>query len=655
MGSAMASMPHYMSQGVNELAATGVEKGVNGLMSMLFMSVTGVEEIVVFYINMLTSTYLCLITLAVSGSLHVALQVAEDVSNFLNKTLGGIQSDIQGDVNSFQADLNKFVSALNSVPEVLGGQGSIPTLNVNASLAQLDNITLPSSLDEGLTKLNSSIPNFSQVQNFTDNVIRAPFEEVKNLINQSMTGFQFDRSILPVPQKEQLTFCSDNNSISDFFLDLAELANLARRIFIGVLTVLAILLCIPMAYREIRRWRILHRRAQIAHDNSIDPVDVIYIGSRPYTSTAGIKLASRFSSTKMQILVRWVVAYATSPPALFILSLGLAGLFSCLCQYILLKTVEKEVPALANEVGDFAGKVIDTLNNASQNWATGTNDAIATVNTDMNKDIFGWVNTTTGALNNTLNAFVDQMTDALNTTFGGTVLYTPILDVMNCLVGLKIAGIQKGLDWVSDNAHVDFPSLPNNTFTIGALASIASNNSNASDSFLASPSSDATDDITNAIDLVALHIQDAIRTEALVSMGVVLVWVILVLGGFFRAMYLALARDKNRGEGGASFAGDIPLETQQSMPPAPAYEPPRDSSIIATNPFADGNANNHFPSFATAAPAPSRPRRSDHEREEEWQDQKLGFAGDRGKVGNAIGEGYGGRGSSYGFISEEKS
>ena len=61
-----------MSKGVNELTASGVEKAVNGLMSMLDLSVTGVEEIVVFIFNLLTSTYVCLITLAVNGSVTVA-------------------------------------------------------------------------------------------------------------------------------------------------------------------------------------------------------------------------------------------------------------------------------------------------------------------------------------------------------------------------------------------------------------------------------------------------------------------------------------------------------------------------------------------------------------------------------------------------------
>lgn len=636
MGSTMASMPHYLSAGVNELAANGVEKAVYGLMSMLLLTVTGVEELIVFYINMLTSTYLCLITLVVSGSLHVALRVIEDATKFLNTTLSGIGKDIHTSINDFQNDLNKFASALNSVPEFFGSKNNkIPTLDVNNSLTKLDTLQLPANLNQGLDKLNSSIPTFSQVQNFTDNVIRLPFEEVKKLVNGSL-HFAFNRSLLPVPQKEQLTFCSDNNGISDFFNDLAKVADLARRIFIAVLVILAILACIPMAFQEIRRWRTMQQRAQLVSEKSFDPLDVVYIASRPYTATVGIKAATPFKTTKRQILTRWVIAYSTSAPALFVLSLAITGLFACLCQYILLKSIEKEVPALANEVGNFADKVMGTLNNASAEWANGTNKAIMGTNNDINHNIFGWVNTTTGAVNDTLNAFVDQTTKVLNDTFGGTVLYEPVTGLFECLIGLKVAGIEKGLTWVSDNAQVNFPLLPNDTFSLGAAASIADTNpQNASQSFLASPGSEAKDKITNAVVKVTNHIADAIRTEAIISTFILMLWFLIVLMGLFRALYLAFRRTKNRAEGGPSFASTniIPLEPQPTRGrpmserpvshftpagPAPAYEPPKQHSNVTTT---------EFPSFD--APA-GRSRETVNPFEEgDFQDRKLGFAGAR--------------------------
>ncbi|KAI9789336.1 MAG: plasma membrane fusion protein prm1 [Peltula sp. TS41687] len=581
MGSAMASMPHYMSQGVNELTASGVEKAVNGLMSMLSLSVTGVEELVVFVVNLLTSTYVCLITLAVSGSLHTALQVVEDVSDFLNKTLGEIGSGIHKGIDGFQDELNKFTDVLNSVPKIFGSDSKIPKLDIGGELDKLDNLHIPASLDQNLEKLNSSIPTFAEVQNFTNTALRLPFEQVKKLINESMVKYKFDRSVFPVPQKERLNFCSDNDGIDDFFKKLAALSNSARKIFIGVLLVAAILVCIPMAYREIRRWRTMQQRATLVREEGLDPMDVIHITSRPTSSTLGLKLASRFGSTRRQILVRWLVAYVTSTPALFLLSLGLAGLFACLCHYILLKAVEKETPALAKQVGEFAGKVVKILDRASQQWAIGTNSVIESTNNDINKEVFGWVNTTTGALNETLNAFVEHMSDALNVTFGGTILYDPIKEVLNCLIGLKIAGIQKGLTWVSDHAHIDFPRLANDTFSLGAAASIASDSKEASDSFLADPSSKATDKITDAVADMTAKIAQGIRTEAIISTCILLVWLAMVLIGLFRVSYLFLGRDKVRGDGGDDHQYDQhAMNTRDSgfYPPAAFRAPTAESA-----------------------------------------------------------------------------
>lgn len=634
MGSAMASMPHYLAAGVNELAASGVEKAVQGLNSMLLMTVTGVEELIVFYVNMMTSTYMCLITLVVAGSLHVALQVIEDVTNFLNGTVKDIGSDISKGITDFQSGLNTFSKGINSIPQAFGAKGGIPTLNVTGDLTKLQNLTLPSGLDQGLTKLNNSIPTFQDVQNFTDNVIRLPFEEVKKLL-AGKANFTFDRSILPVPQKEQLTFCTANNGthkngIEKFFDGLFDIADVARKAFTAVLVILAIAVCIPMAIQEYRRWNTMKHRSELVADKSFDPMDVIYINSRPYTATAGIKASAPFKDPKRQILTRWVIAYATSVPALVVLSLGITGLLACLCQYILLKAVVKEVPALAQEIGQYADEVVDKLTNASQAWANGTNLAIMGVNNDINHDIFGWVNTTTGAINNTLNVFINETIGELNKTFGGTVLYEPITGIFECLIGLKVASIEKGLTWVSDNAHVSFPLLNNDVFSLGAAASITNSSSSShskrdgssNDNFLASGTGAATDKITAAVAKVAAHLAEDIKTEALISLGVLLVWLSILLIGVARALFLAFKSEKSRAEGGPSYAGDIPLEHHQPVAAANRYTTSGPAPAYEHTPRA-------FPSFAQPMGGRGSRRSDDEVGEEVWQDQKLGFGGAR--------------------------
>jgi hypothetical protein len=549
VGSAMASMPHYLADGVNAMAADGVTKAVNGLMEMLTLTVTGVEEMVKFYIDFLISNYVCLITFAVGGSLHAVIDVIEKVGAFMNESIGDITSSMSGDITTFQNDLNTFLSAIN-LGGIFGSSKSPPSINLTSFITKLQTIQIdPTTMDADLTTLNNSIPDFSQVMNFTNNVIELPFEEIKKLLNESMVGYQFDKSVFPTPEKQALTFCSDNATINDFFTGLLKVVLDARTIICIILAILALLACIPMAFREIWRWRSMQKRSILLQRQAFDPMDVINIASRPMTTTIGIKIASKFNGTKKQILVRWFIAYITSLPMLFILALGLAGLFSCFFQFILLKTIEKEVPVLANEVGDFADVVVNALNNASTAWARGANSVINDTNTKVNNDVFGWVNTSTTAINDTLNTFTDEMVAALNVTFGGTILYTPVMDLMNCLVLRKVEGIEAGLTWVKDNAYITFPQFNPDVFSLGAQASIAGNSS-ATSSFLSSPGDVASDDITNSIVKLTDKLQSGLNDEAIIAGSLVGIWFMFVLSALIYVFISLCRRDKTRAEGG---------------------------------------------------------------------------------------------------------
>ncbi|KAH0130369.1 hypothetical protein KCU82_g20365, partial [Aureobasidium melanogenum] len=505
--------------------------------SMLLLSITVLEEVFVFYVNLLTSTYVCLFTFAVGGSLHVAVDVAEDVGNFLNSTAKDVGTELGDAVNDFQKAMNKFTGAIGDIGSFFAGKNvNVPEINLNSSIAKLDTLQLPSGYDQGLDKLNNSIPTFAEVHNATNTALRFPFEEAKKLLNESMGKYTMNRSMFHVPPKEKLTFCSDDHGINDFFDGLADVITLAKKIFLSVLIIAAILACVPMAYREIRRWRLQEQRARaIKHIN--DPMDAVYVVSRPYTADFGVKVSNHFSSTRARTLVRWTVAYATTTPALFVLSLAVAGLLGCLCQYILLQTIRKEVPELTQQVDAFADKVQWALNNASLAWAVDTNHVINVTNTKINEDIFGWVNTTTGAVNNTLNIFVDGMNDAINATFGGTVLEDPVQEVVNCLITLKIEGILKALTWVSDHAHVDFPMVNNDTFSLGTMEKM-NDTSSGNSSMLAEPDTiDAGDQISSAVLFVVRSLEKAVKQEAIISTCVLIIYVLIVLVGLTRAGY----------------------------------------------------------------------------------------------------------------------
>lgn len=638
VGSAVASMPHYLSDGVNALAADGVTKAIAGLMDMLMLTITGVEEIILFVINMMTSTYICLLTMAISGSLQVAIQMIEDVGNFMNKSISGITSGMASDLTTFQNGLNSFLSDIN-IGGLLGASSSPPKIDLSSQISALNDIQIPTdTLDADLTKLNSSIPTFPQVKNFTDNAIKFPFELLKQSLNSSLANYTFDKSVFPLAEKQTLTFCSDNQGLNDFFVGLFNVLNTARKVFIIVLAILAVLACVPMAAREIWSWRSMKKRSVMMQKTAFDPMDVLYIASRPYTAGAGIKIASKFRGTKRQILMRWFVAYITTLPALFVLALGMAGLFTCLCQYIVLKAIEKEVPALAQDVGDFSAKVVAALSNASESWANDANGVINSTNDKINNDVFGWAVNASTSVNNTLNTFTDQMSTALNQTFGGTILYDPITEVLNCLIGLKIAGIESGLTWVTDNAHVTFPQFRSDVFSLGAANSISNSTSTPTDSFLSSPGNVATDDITNAVVKVTNKLAQGIQIEAAISGFVVGCWLLVVLMGVIRVLIGLKTHDKTRAEGGPQgYANNAPAEDSYTHP-------------------AERNQNHEakFPRFdgPVSAVHSTAPWNADDYGVVDSKSEKLGSVGQR-SVGDGINAGHV-RASSYGYVDGKR-
>ncbi|EWC47545.1 hypothetical protein DRE_03165 [Drechslerella stenobrocha 248] len=558
LGSAMASMPHYMAAGVNEAAAQGIEAAVRGLQKTLMLALTAVEAIVIFAINVLVQTYVCLLTFAIRSSLGTVIEAASEVTDFLNRTLISITKDIQDDAKSFQNVLDRFVGGLNSVGNFFGSDSEVPKLSL-PSLNKLDNLRLPNGISKGLQDLNSSIPTFDEVNAMYNAALSYPFSLIRAELNRTLTVYEFNRDVLPIPEKSTLTFCSNNPTITDFFASLHRRVEDVRNILLGVFIALAVLVMIPMAYREWWRYRSLRQRAQMLSDpnQNFDPIDVVQIASHPYSSTLGLKAAALSKSNRRQVFIRWWFAYISSPACLFVLVLGLAGLLSCLGQYIILRQVVDATPKLANEVGQFANVVVNQLNDASMAWSNNANSVVDETQSKLNVDVLGWVHNGSLALNNTLSDFTDTMRDGLQSIFGGTPLEEPIQNIYFCLVELKVKGIQRGLTWAHNNSQVAFPHFPNDTFSLGAENSVGPDAKNSSDSFLADSGSQAADKITEVVVRLAEKYEKKLLIETYISAGLIGVWLFVCIIGAIRVLILMKRRDKTRAEGGSrGLTGD---------------------------------------------------------------------------------------------------
>jgi len=192
----------------------------------------------------------------------------------------------------------------------------------------------------------------------------------------------------------------------------------------------------------------------------------------------------------------------------------------------------------------------------------------------------------------------------LKDTFGDTILYDAIMDVLNCLILLKIEGVQKGLTWVSDHAHIDFPLLANDTLSLGTMQKVTGDKAD----ILATGddgTGSAADAVTRAVYHATNFIAAGIRQEAIISLCVVLIWVFIACIGFGTALFHIF----KGGDGGvwqgpqptvrAPLAGDREKHETNDFPSVPSYEQATGSGDIS-----DNRANRYHGQAYTLTPNP---------------------------------------------------
>jgi hypothetical protein len=230
---------------------------------------------------------------------------------------------------------------------------------------------------------------------------------VQNTINNTFNGFTFNSSLLPVPSKETIVFCSNDTNLENFFVDLA--ADVHRiLIILAVLIFLAALFAmVPSAFLAWWSWRKMKRQATIAEEliqssRRLDVLELVQAVNSPLTYRLSKMLTPRAKSEEHQILLRWFIAYITHPPALLLLAVSIAGFMSCLFQLIMVNEVRRAAPVLVTDISDMEASVTSKIQNATLFWVNGTNAHISEVESFVNNNLLGWARDSTEALNNTL-------------------------------------------------------------------------------------------------------------------------------------------------------------------------------------------------------------------------------------------------------------
>ncbi|GAA5901421.1 pheromone-regulated protein PRM1 [Sporobolomyces salmoneus] len=546
--SVAASLPHFMADGVNELNSKTISAVTNGAGTVLDLTLQGLEAIIIFMIDTYRSLFLCLLDLVVHGSLTLLVHAIEEAQEFVTEALSKIRDGIQSAIGGINTGLENSIGLIDKIP---GVDIDVPTIDI-PELSALENVTIPSTVVDALTDLNSSIPTLDEFRASMNSLISRPIELLRANINSTLSNRTIEVEMLPVPAKQTVEICTDLDTswIDDVGDDLGKFVKVARGLVV-LLMVLFMLACAvweKYSYRNFIGGVMSAREAWIRDlvdesTNSVHPSSAEEALSKPnllsflnasshptlfaFVSRLQRLFSLRTSNAKSNLI--WFFSYIAHPHAWAFLVLGLVGLLVVQIQLWALRGPVKDLTTKrANEgAGEFSNSVIGSLNNklneSSYDFAIKSNRMILSVESGINEDLFGWVNGTTEALNTTINGFYDGLTDAITDVFDGTVLEDPILNLVYCLVGSKVDAISSALTWMHAHAHISLPTVS------PTILMLSSNRSQELTEGLTSP--DSAVSTTSIVDRMLEAYARSLEQQRLGFCIAIGIWVLVVVMG----------------------------------------------------------------------------------------------------------------------------
>ncbi|CCH43779.1 Plasma membrane fusion protein prm1 [Wickerhamomyces ciferrii] len=465
----MISFPHYIAKSSNFLILKTIDEINEKTLDGLGLILTGAENLIIFALDMIIGTYACILVSTIDGAVDVAVNSTEHIIGWVNDSLVDITDDIEDGLTDISKLVNKAVDAAEKVKDFFDGDDSKNDTDafkhVNLSIDALKNLNIPSSINSKLDELKDKTPDFEEVKNKTENLIKTPFEMIREkLSNTTVMNTQGDE--LFVPELKTVTICSDNSDkINKFYHDLSKDITIMVKIFVALLVIGSIMALIPIIWEEFRLWRRLRLLEKNVQNNS-DPIEIYDQTFNKIPSMIGLKTSNLITTeNSLQLKIRWLISYILSSRALILLGIAMAGILAVILQFIILSILIKSMNKANSPFDDITNSITTHIDDSITEWTDSTNDYLQNKETDINEDLFKWVKIATDSVNDTISTFVEDMNDAISTAFNGTILYNPVKTIVGCVIENKLIKIEKGLTWIHDNAEISLPRVEDEYLT----------------------------------------------------------------------------------------------------------------------------------------------------------------------------------------------
>ncbi|ODV60168.1 pheromone-regulated protein PRM1 ASCRUDRAFT_76670 [Ascoidea rubescens DSM 1968] len=552
----LASLPHYMGKTANTLLLKGINEINDAIISSTKLLLSATENIIIFVISLLVGTYACLLTTAVDTSIDIATNISATVIDFVNDTIIDAADGINDSLEDLSSVMNKIADAGESIIDLLTGNndaqdGADSINNISLKISSLENIKIPSSVDDALSELADIVPDFDTLKNKTETAIKIPFEYLKSQLSNK-TVFDSSGDTLTVPELKKVQFCSGSTEIEDFYNDLSSSIEKTSKIIFILLIIFAVLILIPLAYQEILGWKRIQRMtSEISSlnerrldeltmkrniyeviNNNYNTVPVVF------SNLVNYMLFKLFNiSEKTQLKIKWMIMYITSQRAFFIFMLGITGIITVIFQYIILSVLKSGINGLTDIFKDLISAMTSEINNSAIEWTSSTNTYLTQREDSINENLFGVVHDATGSVNDIIFNFLDDMNERLADIFNDTFFYKPVQAIVGCMIEDKLIAISKGLTWVYNNTEVSF-SRVNETYLTDVI--LYNDTSSSASSLLKRSTNDfsvttlvegSENSIKKVLRSLFRQYKKATNTELYISIALISIWLFQLVAG----------------------------------------------------------------------------------------------------------------------------
>ncbi|CCK70709.1 pheromone-regulated protein PRM1 KNAG_0F00390 [Huiozyma naganishii CBS 8797] len=582
--------PHYLGLMGNYMVEKSLEETVKATVGLLSMLVLASEELITFVIDLYLGTYACLIVSAIDGTVDVATNTTEKLLGAINGTVAEFANELDDGLDDISVVINKVLAAASKVEQFFKGgddDDSDPDSHikkVNMTISALRHVYIPSSINDKLRELSARTPDFDTVKNDTKKLIAEPFQLVRNQIKAiNTTGIvENNVTMFYVPPLNDGSnsgpgICSSNiPEINKLFNGLCKSLKVVTVIFVVIFAVGALVMLIPESWNEYRRWgRLMDLQAICldrqdawyvkdpddtntlttvtpqdenlktlningsleAHERSLDIVEEYQLCFNRWQTLVG-QYASNFAmktgqySNVQKIQIRWFFAYVFSDRALIILGIGLLGVVLCCIQFIFLAVLKRAMHNIDSKSGSFTNSTVaTTLKRDMDIWSTNTNMYINATEANINQQIFGWIETTTTSVNQTVNHMIQDIDKTLVKIFNGTLLYNPMKTVVKCVIEDKLYAVEKAMTWVHDKAHLSIPRV-NGTEIRMAITSANQTTSDGSTKTNVPDTTQIANDlqtlVTTGVQKILKEYHQSVIFELIVSCAILGVWALQI-------------------------------------------------------------------------------------------------------------------------------